>query len=650
MQPTDLKAFYCLYRQATDVPSGTGVVAEVALQASAPAWLRRDVRRIARMASVAAAAGDTARSVADAADRIADRAGDGYLRPMADAPSWISAIRWAIDDLAASPPFGTAPGSTTREQEVGTACARLRGRGYAVEIDALGCRLRESDRQQIVQGADTLAARLGGVEVLDQLFRILCEQQRFHDGVFLLGDVVPPVGRSKSPTLPYGWLLSLGLKHVGPARTLRRPEIAWGNLTAQMTDYAAVVDVERYSNMERVNVGPGDLVPALEEALGWHQLFTFPRYTTQAVLRLAEAMGKVLDEHDRRAFGMDLHRVTAEIRNLLWTTFPDKRALVSRKGAMAAFPLLAAATLARRGVVNEKFQDPFDAGARNQELFTIFHAGDDDCLLLPTCVTAAHAATFLITRIWRTLEQRRAEKVVGQVCEQAVADICRRLPAAHVQKDLKCYIGKEELQIDVLVEEEPDLTVLEVKSKALTRQALSGDMIQYLSDYRTSYLAMLLQLVRRERHLRNGHPALPTAPPDVRVGKVAVSPLSYGPLSDAGLGRNLFIGLANSRLSPSPWVDRAAAGELAKLNPIVRNILSEFERLPVMSDDGRQDLWSEMLGYHWLDVAQLCHLVGRGGLAAELKRRRHFTFSSHDFWTESAYGDRLYGIGSPSGA
>jgi hypothetical protein len=87
--------------------------------------------------------------------------------------------------------------------------------------------------------------------------------------MWLLGDVVPPVGQRKDPT---GWLFTLALKHGAPAAKLRKPEVAWDNLAKLSRDYVALVDVERYDNWQRMDVYPGKLIPTLVEALGGHQL------------------------------------------------------------------------------------------------------------------------------------------------------------------------------------------------------------------------------------------------------------------------------------------------------------------------------------------------------------------------------------------
>ena len=72
-------------------------------------------------------------------------------------------------------------------------------------------------------------------------------------------------------------------------------------------------------------------------------------------------------------------------------------------------------------------------------------------------------------------------------------------------------------------------------------------MFAFFKDYSSSLLRMLSQLVRHEIHLKQGHTPLTSTEEAIgnfRPIKVAVSPLSYGPVSDKMLSSNLILSLA----------------------------------------------------------------------------------------------------------
>lgn len=622
------------------MPLGSGTAPDAILSATEGAWQSGDVRRLAKLARIAAATGDMADEVARATERLAMKARQGRFVDFEETDLWAAALRWAIDDLASNTWFGPAPGSTSRAHEVGAAAVRLREAGYPVAVGADGCRIAEGRRRELLQRIDGLVRQLGGVEVLLQLFRILDEQGRFEDGMWLLGDVVPPVGQRKDPTIPYGWLFTLALKHVRPVAKLRKPEVAWDNLVKLSRDYAALADVERYDNLQRIDVYPGELIPTLVEALGWHQLFTFPRYRSAVVLQFVQAMREELDEAQWRAFGVQPTTLASELRTLFEVASAKAPTTIQRGEAERGLPNLLRLASARQGGVNKGFVDPFQAEARTSDGVILFEM-DDKYLILPETVVAAQAATMLVTRIWQCLEEEAAKKAVGAICERVVTSICAMFPGVNVATDLVYHVAKQRFQVDVLATEDDEITLLEVKSKSLTKTALSGDMAQYLLDYDTSYLAMLKQLVRHETHLRGGNPELPSIDAGSTISKVAVSPLTYGPLSDVHLSQSILLALFRGKLGTSVPNDRDAK-ILADLAKDVNSVGQSLEKFVGQGPGQYPDVRVALMAYQWLDMAQLDAVVRlKAGVSAALKMLRHVSFASHDLWHEVAFRCRL---------
>lgn len=640
MKSNILETLGRVYERAARMPLGSDKAPDSILSATEGTWHSGDVRRLAKLARIAAATGDMADEVARATERLAMKARKGRFVDLEVADLWVAALRWAIDDLASNTWSGLAPGSTTREHEVGAAAIRLREAGYPVAVGADGCRIAERRRLELLRRIDSLVSYLGAVEVLQRLFRILNEQGRFEDGMWLLGDIVPPMGQRKDPTIPYGWLFTLALKHVKPVAKLRKPEVAWDNLVKLSRDYAALVDVERYDNLPRTDVDFTELIPTLVETLGWHQLFTFPRYRSTVVLQFVQAMREELDAAQWRAFGVQPTTLASELRALFEMASAKAPMTMHRAEAERRLPNLLRLASARQGDVNKKFVDPFHAEARTSDGVILFEMGDK-YLILPDTVVAAQAVTMLVTRIWRCLENEAAKKAVGAICERVVTSICAMFPSVSVATDLVYHVGKQRFQIDVMATEDDEITLLEVKSKSLTKMALSGDMAQYLLDYDTSYLAMLKQLVRHETYLRGGNAELPSIAAGSRITKVAVSPLTYGPLSDVHLSQSILLALFRVTLSISVPNDRDAK-ILANLAKDVNSIGRSLESFVGHGSGQYRDVRVALMDYQWLDMAQLDAVVRlKAGVSAAFKILRQVSFASHDFWHEVAFRRRL---------
>ena len=186
------------------------------------------------------------------------------------------------------------------------------------------------------------------------------------------------------------------------------------------------------------------------------------------------------------------------------------------------------------------------------------------------------------------------------------------------------------------------MPLFETKAKSLTRASRSGDMIAFLDDYTKSYLSLLKQLVRHDRHMKNDLTPLTITGEDLdaaSVMKVAVSPLSYGPASDKVLANALMGSMVHARLvstDPDPNRNRI----LNEFNKAMDEIMSELIKAGTQ-ENGEVDLFGYILNVIWLDLGQLLYVLDRG-LSVEkgLSALKHLTFVTRDFWTEAAFADR----------
>jgi hypothetical protein len=167
-------------------------------------------------------------------------------------------------------------------------------------------------------------------------------------------------------------------------------------------------------------------------------------------------------------------------------------------------------------------------------------------------------------------------------------------------------------------------------------------MLTYFSDYADSYLAILKQLVRREIHLRQGLTPL-TRPKektdDFRPLKVAVSPLSYGPITDKMLASALLRSMGNARfvsVVADPRIEKVMEG----LNSAIKSVMTDIAKV-APKVDGFVDVGRYLHDVFWLDLGQLLYVLDRSfSVFDAFYPFRNVSFSTRDFWTEIAAADR----------
>lgn len=441
--------------------------------------------------------------------------------------------------------------------------------------------------------------------------------------------------------MPFGWLVSLGLKHIGRRGNARKPDVAWGTIVELATDLAAVMDCERYNQFEGIGLGPSDFVPAAGDSLVWRELFSLPQAPAVLLAPLRSAVELVITDDDQRALGLAHAAYFDEIQELLRRSVDDRPTLFPTAIIRRDFPLLATLAFGARGAVNRDYLDPLGASERNHERLVFFERQDGTVLSLPRSFTVNAACECLFRLFWTRLDKDRAKDVVGKIMEHTIAEACDGKTAKCLRRTAYHAHG-ERYDLDTATRDGEDIVLFETKAKSLTTQARGGDFASFLTDYADSYLTLLKQLARHELHLRQGLTPLNEPGEEstqLRPLKVAVSPLSYGPVSDKFLGSGLFIAMANSRLQ-SDGTHPAVEQVLKKYNTAAEKVLKLLIDVAPKKGD-KLDLFVYFIDVFWLDLGQLIYALNRSStVAGAMTALRHFTFVTRDYWTEVAIADR----------
>lgn len=601
-----------------------------------------EIWQLAQSLQTAAVLGDADRQEAIAADLIARQVRDIRCVDLDQSIEWQQAIAWALAQLGVTGANNNAIGSfTDRSEQVGQACRRLRDRGYQVSVNAYGVVVSDRSQQEISARIDGLVAHLGGAEVAMQVCRVIEDNKQIYDGMWLLGDHVPSIWSAKRPAFPIGWIFSLGLRHLGPAGKARKPEVAWKTIAQLAIDFAAAMNCQRYSQYEEMDIRPGNAWRVLRDSVLWREIFSLPQVPPQVLPSLGEAVGALLTPEEKALFDWRVDIAFDEIERLLARSINHKLTKHPRVNAARDYPNLWKIGLGEIGKVNIGYAVPTNGGARNQSAFIFFAYETDSVLTVPSPLLREAFCQAVFAQIWGKLKSSRASYVVGKIFERGLERACRG-KAGRIHAGEKYGVGKQTFELDVATRDDDRIVLFETKAKSLTAKARSGDMMAFYSDYTDSYLAIVHQLVRHEDNLRQGLTPLTTPGEichDFRPLKVAVSPLSYGPVSDKILASGLLRSFANVKLHPVSS-DLAAKKMTDKFNEAVRDIYSIVPRLAPKNKDGASDLFAYFIDVFWLDLGQALYVLDRANTVVDAFTPLQFlTFTTRDFWTELALAD-----------
>lgn len=598
------------------------------------------LHRSLRIATIADGSSDLPANVLDLILRSLETQ-DRRCLPLSHAEEWLRAIRWAI--ARASPSIAESPKRRGRDRQhhVGTACRRLRDRDYRVDIGVFGPRLDDETRLSIARRVNSLIAQVGGTAAIEEICGLISATGNVHDGLWLLGHRPGAANHAAVPAIPVGWLLALALRHIHTPRSTSDPMGCCEQATELAVDFAASMDCQRYNQFDGFNLGATDFLQSLEESLVWRELFTLPQVPPVALTTIRHAFSQIVWSEGTDDLQCDVDDLFAELGQLLATLTVDRPTMMPKSRARSDYPLLWRHARTPRGTVNTEYLDPFGDHPCNHDRCVFFEVDDERLLVLPPALTAAAACVAIFTSVRKKAEDAVASEIVGAAMEKAVAIACR----AHTQcvdERLAYKEGKTPLEIDVAVREGPELILFETKSKSLTSKARTGDTMAFLLDYTTSFLALVRQLVRHERNIKAGLTLLTrreNAMETMRITKVAVSPLCYGPSSDHVLAGSLFRSIIQARLR-STTGDPNHTEILAAFNKKLDQITRDIEQI-APDEDGEIDLFGYLIDLFWLDLGQLLYALHRGRSVFQgLSVLKNLTFGTQDYWTEAAFADR----------
>ena len=603
---------------------------------------RNEYARLRRSLKIAWAAGDVPESPHQILDVIVDdfSADDHRYLPLAHSEEWLRAIRWAIPRIRPSAADSLPHHGQDRQFQVGTACRRLRDRGYRVHIDALGPHLDDDTRREIAEHIDSLIAQIGGGFAAQQICAFIGKTGRVHDGMWLLGNLIGSFDRPLKPAIPVGWLLSIALRHIHRRQSTDNPTETWEAVVKLAVALSASMDCQRYNQFDGMYLHATDFFPALGESLKWRELFTLPQVPPSALTILRDAFSQIAWPDDLDDLRRDIDRLFGELDVLLEDLSVDRLTTILQPHARSAFPLLWYHARACQGAANAEYLDPFGTHARNHERIVFFETDDDHVVILPPAMATAAACEVIFRLVW-TNAGSVASDIVGDTIEKSVAIACG-VHITCVSEGVSYHDADGAKQeIDVAVRDDQEVVLFETKAKSLTSASRTGDIMAFINDYTKSFLALLRQLVRHEHNLKRGLTPLTRTDEDfnaLRVTKIAVSPLCYGPASDHALAGSLFRSISYARFG-SVEEKPEHVRILDEFNQKVEQIMTDIGRV-ASDEEGQIDLFRYMHYVFWLDLGQLLYTLHRGRSVVDgLSALRHLTFSTQDFWTEAAFAD-----------
>ncbi|MES2869607.1 MAG: hypothetical protein V4749_08555 [Pseudomonadota bacterium] len=397
-----------------------------------------------------------------------------------------------------------------RETSLGSACAKLKSQNVLVEIDGLEVVIPKHAYKFVGQRINKLAVEVGGVNILESVFRFLAPQFNQDLGRYLIYRTVSNGLFTVSPATPWGYLIAIGVRHLHDNGEGKAQE-GFFELVAFVQDLITVFEIQPYSVWEVPFLGGDGLVGFLRETVLYDNLIAVSQISGRHARLIINDITKIFIAEKHSSEGVYLKVVCAIALSLIDLSSQKRISKVSlddvarRSGVRKDLALEALSKVLSfsEGTANQELAFPPSSEKIDTNFKPAFCVGKQ-FLLLPRPLTAMAALNAVLNMISRPGGKQNdgLEIRLGVELEKFINDQISLRSIPVYSGDIVAQAKKSVGECDAVVDTNEVVFFMEVKKKALTRKAMAGVDYQLLIDLGDSLLRSHVQAYKAEAQLR----------------------------------------------------------------------------------------------------------------------------------------------------
>lgn len=526
---------------------------------------------------------------------------------------------------------------------------------YGVKFTERNCDLfiDEESNELINAKINEHCKLIGGKNLLKEIFHYLSPEYDSSLGRFIGLRQILINDRKTKAEVPYGYLLAIGAKHIG-TKGSREHHDHFLSLLMLCRDLTTIFEIQIYSRWGTILLPNHKFIRFLQESVWYDNLISFSQFKAQHAKRILTRLSKNFIDSGLTSNGLklkDIHRVA----NSLIELAKDKVASSTNIKSIAKHSRL------QEHLVEKILREflSFEPGEVNTTLafppisndidyyFKPAISMNGEYYVYPKSICALGALNSVLNVISAPNKQRSQQNdiLLGYEIEDFLREQFqdRDIKIAYGAKKDKS--GGDEYECDLLVETDKTLFIFEIKKKALTRKAMSGDELSLLSDLADSLMFSHKQAMNIERQLKTNHSVELTHKKECftlilgnrRVKRVSVSLSDFGALQDKISLQKILLHAADTTLiHPDKKLDKG----LEKW----REYTSEIRRLAILNDEYAEG-GHPFHDSYFMSIPQIMTILNDSNNSDEFETAMLFlntmTLGTRSFYKEYFYGRKM---------
>lgn len=556
-----------------------------------------------------------------------------------------------------------------RQFVVGQAALRLRNRGYRVVLGDKGPSLDDLECARLVARLESIIASAGGVGIIRKIFSTLLPRydpsmERFHLIREERFGVVP------EPDIPFGYLLALAAKHLNGEKAEDGCSEAWGELVPLAADFAAIHDLREGLSTLFNHPSPAELPALLAKRALWDSFYTFPqlrRFDANKILR-GVLFALPVDKKYRQGWALgDLFLIIDHLYSCVSDTNGPQIVNIQRfcrsvrgVGRALAKSILLEVFCHSGAGPNKYFRrptdltvrgaDPFLSSGNNLHFRPVARLGNDCFIILDRSIMGPAIVESVLSAMRSVVGDSFQSVVVGPGLEYFVRRELMDHGIVSVSGDYDTDVHGE---CDVVIEAGERLAFIELKAKALTRDANAGSDVAVTLSLAASVIQSQKQAMGHEIELRrNGALTLIEKDQDKScllhwrkqaVDRISLGIFDFGTFQDKTIVAQLLSGVIGARYEViDENLHAAKKKDFKKLNETINQLSQHLIAWEDMGEE-RVDAFSRCW---FMSVPQLLLLLedveGPDDFFRNLGMVRRLTFQTFNFYFEYGNARKMY--------
>ena len=501
--------------------------------------------------------------------------------------------------------------------------------------------LTEEIETAIYEKIECIIKYVGGINIISCILLINqnnynAEQHRFHF-IRNLSDV-----KRKEPDIPIGYLINICLKYLRNSIEISHEEINKNifELFELTKNYCALYDVQSYSPWEDIFISHEDLPYKLYEFALYDTVFIINQFNPYKLREFLKFMFA-----DLQIVSLNINYYIDFISDIIESCRdPFKIYILQKKIIHKKYTKLLTTTIDRildifsfnYFDINKKYKFPNDYNECNAMLKPLVNIGSGKYFLINSSICALNAYEALMT--WLREQVDDLDSRIGYRFEEYIKKL-------FAQKNILFHSAKYKNgdgQCDIVVETNKQILFIEIKKKALTRVAKSGNDVHIFIDLSKSLVESLLQLNYHEIVLHN------TEKLELEnyticlngrdVEKMTLVLQDYGAMQDHMICDQI---LRNIETGDYDVYDLKYKEEFEKSRIKFKELNEQMSQINSWKTDIRQP----HMNYKFLSLSQLLIILDESSsnetFMKNFMKIKHVALYNHDFYSLYAYINKL---------